>query len=143
LQTVVRLPDHACNPGGREVRALDDVDGIALPPNQSAVGALLKIKVPCRTLDIRERLRWCLLEHRKPPSAEQSEPQIADRLFIVRLANSIEVDHLAIEVVQHFHFGRLFMEKNLSAPGERFDLGRVRRKHCNNAFRKRTLSSYV
>jgi hypothetical protein len=35
------------------------------------------------------------------------------------------------------------MEKNLGASGKCFDIGGMRRKHCNNALRKRTLSSYV
>jgi len=54
---------------------------------------------------------------------KQREPQIADQLFVVRLAYRIEVHQLAIEVIQHLHCGRLFVEKNLGASGEGPDIG--------------------
>ncbi len=62
---------------------------------------------------------------------------------MVRLADAKEIDDFAVEIIQHFHFRRLFMKENLCAARECLDIGRMLRENLNDLPRKPVLPSYV
>ena len=59
------------------------------------------------------------------------------------LTNAVKVYDLAVEVVQHFHFGCFLFEKHLGSACECFHIGCVLRKYFNDLLGETVFASYV
>jgi len=46
--------------------------------------------------------------------------EIPEQFLVMLLADAVRIDDLAIEVVQHFHFGRRFREETCAPPATAF-----------------------
>jgi hypothetical protein len=62
---------------------------------------------------------------------------------MVLLADAKEIDDLAVEIIQHFHLGRLLVEEHLGAAGECLYIGGVLRQYPKNALGERPFPTYV
>ena len=59
------------------------------------------------------------------------------------LADTEEIYHVEIQIVQHFHFGWVLVEQNLGAAREGFDVCRVLGQHRDDFLRKAILAADI
>ena len=116
------------------------IDGIA---DETRKAVLQKIQIPCGPLDIREHRRISRFQKIEPCAAHDHKTEIPDQLLGVLLADAIEIDNLSVEIVQHFHSRRLFVEEHLRPARERLHIGRMLRKYFNDPLCQSVLPTYV
>src|ERR1035437_319700 len=142
-EALVRFLDGLRQPFEIESRRLRHIASIVLIADASRIGVLLKIKVPCRSLDVGQGCRIGRLKQLVPLPAHKHITHVADEFFIVLLADAIEVHQLAVEVVQYLDLGRLLLEEHLCAASKRFDVRRVIRKYLDDLLCNRALTADV
>jgi hypothetical protein len=99
--------------------------------------------MPRSSLDVRERLWIGGLQTIEPLATHDREPEIPEQLLVVLLADAVEVHNVAVQIIQHFHFGWLLAEKHLCAARECLHVCRVLRKYFNDPLRQSVLPTYV
>src|ERR1700721_2555316 len=99
--------------------------------------------MPCGPLDIRQRRGVSCFQEIEPLTAHDREAEIPEQLLIMLLADAVEIDDLAVQIIQHFHLRRLLAKEHLRAARECLHIGRVLRKYCNDAVREAILPTYV
>src|SRR5688572_3365302 len=75
--------------------------------------------------------------------ARHDEPQPADKLVAMLLADAQEVDDLLVEVIEHLDDGGGFVKEHLCAAGEWFDVRYVRGQHSGNGWSQTPFSADV
>lgn len=88
----------------------------------AAEGVLLQIEEPCGALDVGQGVRWRVLQPFKHVAAAERVFELAHELFQMVFNDPVEIDKLAVDVVDHFDFGWITHEIKSGATGEYFDI---------------------
>src|ERR1700721_3888251 len=99
--------------------------------------------MPFSPVDIGQRRGVSCFQEIEPLTAHDCEAEIPEQLLVMLLADAVEIDDLAVQIVQHFHLRRLLPEEPLCAACECLNIGRVLRKYFNDAVREAILPTYV
>lgn len=126
-----------------ETRRLNHVAVIDGMTYQAREAVSQQIQMPCGSLDVGEGSWLASLEKIEPFSAHEDEAEVSEQLFIMLLADAVEVHDLTVEIIQNFNLGRLFMEKHLSAARECLYVCRVLREYFNQPLRQSVLPTYI
>jgi len=92
---------------------------------------------------VRERARIGCFEQRVPCTAPHHEAEIPDELFIMLLADPIEVHDLAVKIVKHLDFRWLFVKEHLRASGKGLDVRRMLGENGDEGFCNGALAADV
>lgn len=95
-----------------------------------------------RALDIGERLGRL---HLQPPEhrARRERPfELPDELLEVVLHHAVQIDELAVDVVQHLHLARRLGEEHGGGAGERLDIAAVLREKAQQSIGEPTFASH-
>ena len=89
---------------------------------------LLQIEEAGRALQVSQGMRWGILQPLEHLAARQRPFELAHEFLQVILDDAVQVDQLAVDVVQHLDLGRRPHEVQRGAAGEDLDVASVRRK---------------
>ena len=104
-----------------------------LPFDFPAEGMLLQVEETGRALQVRQGMRWRVLQPLEHLAARQRPLELAYEFLQVALHDSIQVDQLAVDVVQHLHLRWRPHEVQRGTAGENLDVASVRWKLRDDA----------
>lgn len=87
-----------------ESRRLDNVIVVIRVHDQACEGTLEQVQIPRCPLNVREALGIRGLMEFKQCTAHKREAETAEKFLMMRLADSIEIDDLAVQVIQNLDF---------------------------------------
>ncbi|MCY1305963.1 hypothetical protein D9M70_557950 [compost metagenome] len=105
-QTQVSSGERLFDPQQIEAGRLGGGCTVALAVHPPAERTLLQIVEPGRPLNISQGLRSGLLQPPEHLTATQRPLELADELLQVVLYDSVQIDQVAVDVVEHLNFGR-------------------------------------
>jgi hypothetical protein len=135
--------DEVRQPFGIEARWLDNAIAVMRAAHESRVAVLDDVEISCRPLNIRKRCGVGGDEVVKPCPARDHVAQVPEEFLVMQLANAVEVDDIAVEIVQHLHFRWLLVKEHLCASGEPFHVRGVLRECGNELLRNRAFAPDV
>jgi len=115
-----------------ESRWLGDVSAVIFPAHEPAVAGLLKVQIPRCSLNVRKRSGIGFLEEIKLVAADERELEMSDEFLVMPLAYAVEVDDLAVEIIQDFNLGRFLVKEDLRSSGKGLDVRSVLREYLND-----------
>jgi hypothetical protein len=113
--------------------------GLAL--DSAAEGLLLQVEEPRRALHVRRHLRRGGLGPLEDLPARQRVFELPNELLQVVLHDPVQVDQVAVDVVDHFDLGGVPQEVPGSAPGEHLHVARMRREAAEQQVSQAALAS--
>jgi hypothetical protein len=116
------------------------VNGIS---HEARKAILQNVQIPCGSLDVREHRRISRPQEIEPLAAHDYIAEVPDQFLVVLLADAVEIDDFAVEVVQYLDARRLLVEEHLRAARERFYIGSMFGKYLNHPLCQSVLPTYV
>ena len=77
----------------------------ALSSGFTAEGSVLQVVETCGALDVGEGFGWGTLQQGEGLAAGQGPCKLAHEFVVVVLQDAVEVDQVAVDVIEHFDFG--------------------------------------
>lgn len=114
----------------------------ALPVDLGAERAHLQVIEARRALDVGERLGRLHLQPAEHRARAERPLELPDELLEVVLHHAVQIDELAVDVVQHLHLARRLGEEHGGRAGERLDIAAVLRKKAQQPIGEPTFASH-
>lgn len=113
----------------------------ALAADLAAVGVDLQVEEARRALDIGQRIRVLQLQPLEDLPRGERPLELAHELLEVMLDHAVEIDELAVDVVQDLDLGRRLREEDRGGAGERLDVTAMGREQADESIGKTTLAT--